>query len=38
LELEGAGIIEKIGPDVKDFKVGDKSCLRINAYWFLFNS
>ena len=22
--IEGAGIIEKIGPDVKDFKVGDK--------------
>ena len=28
--IEGAGIIEKIGPDVKDFKIGDKvayACL-----------
>ena len=22
--IEGAGVIEKIGPDVKDFKVGDR--------------
>ena len=32
--IEGAGVIEKVGPDVKDFKVGDKSCLCINANWF----
>ncbi len=34
---EFAGIIEEVGPEVKDYKVGDRVCIDPNCYCGLVN-